>query len=376
MFEKKIKRNILLNPGPATTSDNVKFAQVVPDICPREVEFITLMKGIRVDLLKIINADFDMYTSVLFGGSGTSIMESVIASVVDKEKQIVILINGAYGERMKKIAGTYKIHYKAFEYEWGTPIDFNEVEIYLKVNPNVCYIAMVHHETTTGILNPIKKLSEIGIKYNCDTILDAISSYAGMPIDFNETPVDYLMSTSNKCIQGMAGLAFAICNIMKIKNLKNIKSRSYYLSLYDQYDYFEKTGQMRFTPPVQVTYALKQAVKDLFNEGLEARFSRYFNNWKILKDGLINIGFKLLLKPEHESNILITIMEPSNPEYKFKVMHDLLYRNGFTIYPGKLKNDKTFRLSIIGDIDQNDINNFLKCLKRVLIDMKLDKIKY
>jgi len=372
-----MKRKILLNPGPATTSQSVKMAQVVPDICPREVEFTKLIKSIRLDLLKIIKVSEKKYSTVLFGGSGTSAMDSIISSVIDGGNKLLILINGAYGERMKQIAETYSINYETFEYNWGEPINFIEVEKYLVKNNDIKYIAMVHHETTTGILNPIKKFTILGKKYNCTLMLDAISSYGGIPIDLNVDPVDYILSTSNKCIQGMAGIAFVICKKESLNKIKNIKKRSYYLDLFDQYSYLEKNGQMRFTPPVQTFYALRKAIDEHFEEGEASKFKRYEKNWRILRSGLISLGFKLLIDLENESKILLTIIEPTNIQYNFNQLHDIIYKEGFTIYPGKLKNNNnTFRLSVMGDIDSKDINNFLSCMKTTLIKMGIKKIKY
>ena len=375
-MNKDIERKILLNPGPATTTDTVKMAQVIPDICPREKEFSELMAGIRNDLLKIINVDKKKYTTVLFGGSGTAVMESVIASVVNQEKTLLILKNGAYGDRMQKIAKTYSIPFTTLEYEWGKPINLSEVDSYLKSNLEIGYIAMVHHETTTGILNSINSFSELGKKHGHTLILDAISSYAGVPIDLERIPIDYLMSTSNKCIQGMAGLAFVICKKTELEHLKEIPNRSFYLSLYDQYNYMEKTGQMRFTPPVQTIYALRQAIDEYFDEGSLNRYNRYTENWKRLREGLQKLGFNLLLDPENESHILLTVVEPKNPEYNFDKIHNLLYDKGFTIYPGKLGKKKTFRLANMGAINSIDIDRFINELSNVIIKIGIDRISY
>ncbi len=375
-MNKDIERKILLNPGPATTTDTVKMAQIVPDICPREEEFSELLNGIRYDLLKIVNADQEKYSTVLFGGSGTAVMESVISSVVSKEKTLLILINGAYGDRVRKIAETYSIPCKILEYEWGQPIIFDEVDSFLTTNLDVSYIAMVHHETTTGILNSIESFSELGKKYGHTLILDAISSYAGIPIDLETTPIDYLMSTSNKCIQGMAVLAFVICKKCELELLKEIPPRSFYLSLYDQYDYMEQTGQMRFTPPVQVMYALRQAIDEYFQEGGLNRHNRYTKSWQTLREGLKNLGFRLLLKPKDESHILLTVINPDNPEFDFVKLHDLLYKRGITIYPGKIGNLKTFRIANMGAINSDDIEIFLNKMTNIIKEIGIDRVFY
>jgi 2-aminoethylphosphonate aminotransferase len=368
---KRIKRKILLNPGPATTTDTVKMAQVVSDICPREKEFGELMAEIRNDLLKIINADKKNYTTVLFGGSGTAVMESVIASVIDEEKELLILINGAYGDRMRKIAETYSIPFKTLEYESDQSINFTDVNNYLKSNSDIGYIAMVHHETTTGILNSIGSFSELGKKYGHTLILDAISSYAGVPIDLETTPIDYIMSTSNKCIQGMPGLAFVIGNKSKLVQLKNLRSRSFYLSLYDQYNYMEKSDQMRFTPPVQVIYALRKAIDEYFEEGGINRYKRYKKNWQTLRNGLQKLGYKFLLDPKDESHILLTVVEPNNQNFNYTKLHDYLYHRGLTIYPGKSNDKNTFRVSSMGAINYVDIDHFLITMRIAMKEMDI-----
>tara|TARA_Y100001970_G_scaffold293624_1_gene441771 strand:+ start:4759 stop:5880 length:1122 start_codon:yes stop_codon:yes gene_type:complete len=364
-----VKRKILLNPGPATTSESVKLAQVVPDICPREKEFGHLINRIRTDLLKIVHVELKTHTSILFGGSGTAAIESVINSVVKYNKKLLIIINGAYGLRMQQISELYNLNYDVISYEWGKSINFNEVENRIKSNPDIGYIAMVHHETTTGILNSIEKFSNIGTKYNVTMILDAMSSYAGVPINLKKTPIDYLVSTSNKCIQGMPGIGFVICNIDSLMCLKNIKPRSFYLDLYQQYCSLEKKGQFRFTPPVQVIYALNQAIIEYFKEGGENRYIRYTKSWERLTSGLIEFGFKLLDFKGSDSKILTTVYEPENVKFNFDEFHDYLFDRGFTVYPGKMTNNKTFRLSNMGEITAEDIDLFLSEMKKALIHL-------
>ena len=375
-MHKVIERKILLNPGPATTTDTVKMAQVLPDICPREKEFQNIMAGIRHDLVEIVGETEDKYAAVLFGGSGTAGMEAVLSSVISSDKHVLILINGAYGKRMKQIAEIYDISNIALEYDSGTALDLNQVENLIIENSDIEYIAMVHHETTTGILNPLEKIYELGKKYNKVLIIDAISSYAGIPIDLKATPIDFLMSTSNKCIQGMAGLAFIICKKSKLDSIRNIPPHSFYLSLYEQYIYMEKTGQMRFTPPVQTIYALRQAIDEFFEEGGLNRYKRYTDNWRRLRKGLIRLGFKLLLDSKDESHILLTVIEPDNYNFNFNKMHDLLLERNFTIYPGKIKFKNTFRLANMGAINTTDIDMFLIEMTNVLKEIGIARVFY
>ena len=366
----KLERKILLNPGPATTSDSVKYAQLVPDICPREKEFGDLISSLRRDLLKVVNASEKLYTTVLFGGSGTAVMEAVISSVISPSNKLLILVNGAYGRRMCEIAETYSIPYDVLETNWTKPIDFEKATRIIE-EKSIDTVAMVHHETTTGRLNPLEQFIQFKIRFGCALILDAISSYAGIHIDFQETPIDYLLSTSNKCLQGIPGVAFAICDKNKLVDLKNTPSKSYYLDLYNQYSALEEKQQTRFTPPVQTIYAMQAALRELIVEGFDARISRYENNWFKLRAGLENLGFQFLLEPEEESKILLTILEPTDSNYSFMKLHDLLYSEGFTIYPGKILDDQTFRLSIIGDLKYGDIHSFLENLEKALVTMQV-----
>lgn len=368
-----IKRNILLNPGPATTTDSVKYAQIVPDICPREKEFGRIIQQIREDLVKIVKGDGN-YTSILFGGSGTSVMDACINSVVPSNKKIAIINNGAYGERMVKIAKVYRIPCIELFFEWGKMPDLAKIKKTLERNKNIACLAMIHHETTTGMLNPVKEVGEIVKEFKCVFIVDTISSFAGIPINIKDYKIDFMMSTSNKCIQGMAGLSFVICKKQELEKTKDYSKRSFYLNLYQQYDYFEKKGEMQFTSPVQVAYALRQAIKEYFEEGGENRYRRYTQNWKILRKGLKKMGFRFLLKKEEESHILTTILEPEDPNYDFNKMHDLLYEKGFTIYPGKIGKKNTFRLANMGAIDHKDIEKFLIALKEALNEMGMKQV--
>lgn len=362
-----IKRNILLNPGPATTTDSVKNSQVVPDICPREKEFAQILDSIIRDLLKIAGAGED-YSCVLIGGSGTAAMDAVINSVV--KKKILIINNGAYGERMARIAQAYGLDYEELIFDWRDKIDLEKIEKSLKEDKEIGYLAAVHHETTTGILNPIKKLGEIAKKHNCLFILDVVSSFAGLPLNVKENNIDFMFSTSNKCLQGMPGVAFIICKKQELEKLKDHKIRSFYLDLYRNYEFYKKNKQTPFTPPVQTLYALRKAIDELLEEGLENRFKRYKKNNEVLLKGMKELGFKKIYENVEESGILTTFFEPLSENYSFEKLHDLLYARGFTIYPGKIK-EKTFRIANMGAIDPKDIENFLRALKEVCIEMKL-----
>jgi len=363
IISKKIRRNVLLNPGPATTTDSVKHAMVVEDICPREKEFGDLVESIRDDLVRIVHGE-DLYEAVLFASSGTGGIEACLTSVIPENKSVMIINNGAYGKRMQQICDNFGIDHFDYNIEWGDPVDIEKLEATLsKQKDKISHLAFIHHETTVGILNSIEQISRIALKYKIETIVDAMSSFAGIPINVKESKIHYLISSANKCIQGMAGISFVICNKDSLIKTKNYRRRSFYFNLYDNYTFFSKQNQMQFTPPVQVLYALRQAINEYFIETEEGRTNRYAELYEVLKTGLEKLGFKFLVEDEFHAKILTSIIEPVDSNYSFTEMHDYLFKRGFTIYPGKGAKQNTFRIANMGEIYKEDIVKFLSCLE-------------
>jgi len=368
---KEVKRSVLLNPGPATTTDSVKNAMVVPDICPREKEFGDLTARIQKGLVDVVNGG-EGYVAVLFGGSGTGAMEACIGSVVPGDKKVLIVENGAYGRRMTDIARHYGIDIVEYQLDWGDYPDVGMIDRLLKDHTGeVSHLAMVHHETTTGMLNPMEACAEIAQRHGVEIIVDAISSYAGVPIDIQEHKIDYLLASANKCIQGMAGVGFVICRRESLEKTAQIPPRLYYLDLYEQHRHFQEHHQFRFTPPVQVLYALEQALQEYFEETGPKRCQRYARSCRILVEGLEQMGFRLLLPDEWRSNILTAVIEPDHPAYSYDAMHDYLFDKGFTIYPGKGAKERTFRLANLGQIDGRDIRAFMEALEGYLREKRM-----
>jgi len=362
---RSIKRNILLNPGPATTTDSVKFAQVVPDICPREMEFGLLMESICEELTRFV-ADPLHYTTILFGGSGTAAVEAILSSVIGTSS-VIIVNNGAYGKRMCQIAETYGLTVVEFQSAPDQPIDMNMLEQRMMNAPHkVSHLAVVHNETTTGLLNDIQSIGELCRKHQIEMIVDAMSSYGAVPVRMEQMNIAFLAASSNKNLQGMPGVSFVVANRDSLNRLKQVKARSYYLNLYEQYTYYSETRQMRFTPPVQTLYALEQAIKELKQEGIAARYARYCKSWDTLASGIRRLGLTYLVQDDHHSKIVTSIVEPDCDGYDFQQMHDFFYARGFTIYPGKLEKLGMFRVANIGDITYKDIEAFLKLLEAYL----------
>jgi len=356
-----VKRNILLNPGPATTTDTVKISQVVPDICPREKEFGDVMEFVSHELTTIV-ANVSEFSTILFGGSGTAAVESIITSVIPNDKTILIVNNGSYGQRIIDMSKRYEIKHIEFKSSPIKPIDLKRLEGVIKSNSEISHLAVIHNETTTGLLNNLDQLGELSKKYKIDLIVDAMSSYAALPIDMKRQNISFLAASSNKNIQGMAGVGFVIANQQKLESLKTIQPRSFYLSLYEQYENFIKSKQMRFTPPVQTLYALKQAIIELKSEGLKNRYLRYSNSWKFLTSSLKDMGLNYLVDDKYHSRIITSIYIPEG--INFEDIHDYFYKKGITIYPGKVQEFNTFRIANIGQIDIDDMKLFIKLLKQ------------
>lgn len=290
----------MLNPGPATTTDSVKFAQVVPDICPREEQFGRLMKTVSIELTNLVSDSKD-YTAVMFCGSGTAAVEAILSSVIDQDT-VLVVHNGAYGKRMYEITKAYGLHVEEFISPYDDAIDLNALETLIKNSSrNISHLAVVHHETTVGLLNDIKSIGDLCKRHQIDMIVDAMSSFGAIPINMEDMNISYLAASSNKNLQGMAGISFVIANKQKLDSLKNKQPMNYYLNLYAQYKHFTETLQMRFTPPVQTFYALKQAIEELKQEGIQERYARYTKSWETLIRGISRLGLKHLVEEKHHS---------------------------------------------------------------------------
>jgi 2-aminoethylphosphonate-pyruvate transaminase len=362
----KIKRNILLNPGPATTTDTVKMAQIVPDICPREQDFARLMKDLRSDLLKVVHAPEDEYTSVLFCGSGTINIDICINSLVPEGKKILVVNNGAYNTRAVEVCQMYHIPHINLQSSVYEQPDLAAVEQALKENPDVAVVYCCHHETGTGILNPIREIGALAHQYGAIFVTDTTSTLGMIPLDVVKDNVDFCMASAQKGLMAMSGLSFIIGREDIIKASKDYPTRSYYCNLYLQYEYFEKTGEMHFTPPVQTIYATIQALKEYFAEGEIAKFARHRRVYEAIHQGLGELGFQTAIDKSIESGLVVSVKYPDDPNWSFEKVHDYCYERGFTIYPGKISTTNTFRLCSLGAIDVKDIEDFFIVLKDAL----------
>lgn len=361
-----IKRNVLLNPGPSTTTDTVKMAQVVPDICPREKEFGYLMKGLREDLVKIVHGDLEEYTSVLFTGSGTINIDVCINSLLPEGKKVLVVNNGAYSTRAVEVCQYYGLSHIDLQFPVDELPDLSVVEDTLKANPDIALIHTTHQETGTGIMNPIREIGALAHKYGAIFTVDTTSTYAMRPINVHEDNIDFCMASAQKGLMAFTGLSFIVGRTSIIKESKNYPKRSYYCNLFMQYDFFEKTGEMHFTPPVQTIYATIQALKEYWNEGEKAKWARHTRVFNAINEGLDELGFKQVIKPEWRAGLVSSAIYPDDLNWSFEKVHDYCYEHGFTIYPGKISTTNTFRLCALGAIDESDIKDFFVVFKEAL----------
>lgn len=361
-----IKRNILLNPGPATTTDSVKMAQVVPDICPREREFANLMSQLRKDLVKVAHGDQLKHTAVLFCGSGTINIDICLNSLLPEGKKILIVDNGAYSTRAAEVCHFYGLSHIDLKFPVFDTPDLKVIEETLKENPNIAMVYTTHHETGTGLLNPIREIGELAHRYGAIFVVDTTSSLGMIPFDIQKDNVDFCMASAQKGLMAMSGLSFIIGDREIIERSKDYPKRSYYCNLFLQYDFFEQTGEMHFTPPVQTAYSLRQAIKEYFEEGEQAKFARHRRVNEAIHEGIARLGFDYVIPREKESGLVVSVKYPDIAGWDFYKVHDYCYERGFTIYPGKISTTDTFRLCSLGAIDEADIHDFFKVFEEAL----------
>ena len=360
-----IKRNILLNPGPATTTDTVKAAQLVPDICPREREFGALMRTLGTDLLRVVQADPAQWATVLFCGSGTICMDACVSSLVPAGKKLLIVNNGAYSARAAEMARAYSVPHIDLTFPADALPDLAAIERTLEENPDIAAVYTTHQETGTGILNPVQEIGARAHAHGAIMIADTISTFAMIPFTVDEMNIDVCMSSAQKGIQGMTGLSFVLARKSLLDAAKSYPVRSYYTNLIMQHEGFEKTGEMRFTPPVQTVYAAKRALAEYFAEGAAKKWARHTRVIDAIHEGLARLGLREIIPREMQAGLVVAVAYPSE-DIDFARVHDYCYARGFTIYPGKMQRAHTFRLCALGAIDTPDIIAFFRVFEEAL----------
>ncbi|WP_165233992.1 2-aminoethylphosphonate--pyruvate transaminase [Aquisphaera insulae] len=357
---------LLFTPGPLTTSQAVKQA-MLRDAGSWDAEFNEVVRGIRRSLLALAGlTPDDGYDAVLMQGSGTFGVESVIASVVPRDGKLLVLSNGAYGERILRIAECLDLDRRAhWPGETATP-NALVVDAVLHEIPEITHVALVHCETTTGILNPIEPIAAVVRKHGKSLILDAMSSFGAVPIDLKATGIDYLISSANKCIEGVPGFSVILARRAALEATGG-RPRSHSLDLLGQLRHLESSGQFRFTPPTHAILAFERALKELDDEGgPAARGRRYLANHRALVAGMTRLGFVPLLTPDIQSYIITAFHYPNDPAFRFAEFYRGLSARGMIIYPGKLTQVDTFRIGNIGRLFEADMTQLVHAVEDTL----------
>ncbi len=365
------KQKLLFTPGPLTTSETVKQA-MLRDLGSRDTEFLRVVRKIRQRLLELGQVAGGDYEAVLMQGSGTFAVESVISSVLPQDGKLLILINGAYGHRMAKIARTLGIATEALVFPESRPVDRAAVYGALTRDAAITHVGLIHCETTTGILNPLAEIGGVVKEHDRIFLVDAMSSFAGMPIDLAASGVDFLVSSANKCIQGVPGFGFALARRDLLIAAEG-RARSLSLDLVAQWKGLEADGQFRFTPPTHVLLAFWQALEELEAEGgIEGRAARYASNHQALLAGMSALGFDAYLEPEHQSSIITSFFYPAHPKFDFRQFYQRLSEQGLVIYPGKVTDADCFRIGTIGHLFPDDIRTLVAAIRQTLEAMQID----
>ena len=360
---------LLFTPGPLTTSHSVKEA-MLHDVGSRDDEFIALIRGIRDELLGLGGVSrAEGYETVLMQGSGTFGVESVISSVVPASGKLLVAVNGAYGERIVQMATRHRIPVEVLRTAENQPPDPDDFRRLLAADRSITHVAVVHCETTTGIINPIEAIGAVLQEAGRAFIVDAMSSFGAIPIHLGKANIDFLVSSSNKCIQGVPGFSFVLAKREKLLAGQGL-ARTLSLDLLEQWRGLEQSGQFRYTPPTHAILAFARALRELNEEGgVAARGARYRRNHDVLVPGMTGMGFRVFLRPEVQSCIITSFYVPPDPKFGFAEFYRRLSAKGFVIYPGKLSQADTFRIGSIGHVFEADIRALLEAVRETMAEM-------
>src|SRR4051812_44278707 len=364
---------LLLTPGPLTTSRAVKEA-MIHDWGSRDAAFIEINHSVLSRLAGMIRGGDDFVT-VPMQGSGTFAVEAMLTSLVPRDGKVLVVINGAYGHRAKKICDIAGRAAAVYETPEDIPPDLAAIEARLDSDRAITHVFAVHCETTSGILNPISELAQLVRRHGRSLLVDAMSAFGAIPLDVTPTPFDAVAASSNKCIEGVPGLGFVICRKTVLEKAKG-NATTLVLDLHDQWSNFVKTGQYRFTPPIHVIVAFHQALTEFDAEGgVAGRGRRYAENCKILIEGMRALGFETLLPDHLQAPIIVTFRMPADKKFVFQDFYDRLKERGYVIYPGKLTVADSFRIGCIGRLYPDHMRGALETIRAILDEMGVSSLK-
>lgn len=357
----------LLTPGPLTTSPEVKRA-MQHDYGSRDSHLGAVNRRMRDRLVDIVNGQ-GSHVCVPLQGSGTFVVEAMIGTFVPRDGKLLILVNGAYGERIAKICDYIGRDKLVLTTPEDTPVDPDAVDRVLGGDTEISHVAVIHCETTTGILNPLEEVAAVTARHGRGLLIDAMSIFGAVELDATEIRFDAVVASSNKCLEATPGLGFCIARTEALNETKG-NSPSLSLDLYDQWTSMERTGQWRFTPPVHTIIAFDQALDEFDAEGgVQGRRARYLENCRTLIDGLSRLGFETLIAPDLQAPIIVTFYMPKDPAFEFQTFYDSLRDKGFIIYPGKLTIAETFRIGCIGRLGKQVIDGAVAAIETTLNEM-------
>ena len=363
---------ILLTPGPLTTSARTRQAMMV-DWGSWDDRFNQLTASLCEQLLAIINGG-DSHHCVPLQGSGTFAVEAAIGTLVPRDGKVLVLINGAYGKRLAKICEVLGRPFSTFETAEDQPTTAADVDRLLQADSSITHIALIHCETSTGILNPLPEIAQVIQRHGKHLIIDAMSSFGALPIDAAQVPFDALIAASGKCLEGVPGMGFVFAKKEALAAAQG-NSHSLAMDLFDQHAYMAKTGQWRFTPPTHVVAALHEALLQYNEEGgLPARHQRYAANCQTLLDGMADLGLRSFLPSAIQAPIIVTFHAPNDPRYQFKDFYERVKAKGFILYPGKLTQVETFRVGCIGHVNQAEMQAAVAAIAQALQEMEVLEI--
>jgi 2-aminoethylphosphonate-pyruvate transaminase len=369
MEKSQMKEPVLLTPGPLTTSTATKLA-MARDWGSRDTDFIELNRRVREMLVDIIGGK-DTHVCVPLQGSGTFAVEAMLGTLVPRDGHVLVPLNGAYCKRIARICSIIGRRTTTLDFAENEPVKPADIDAALKRDPSITHVALVHCETSTGMLNPLAEIAEVVKWHKRSLIVDAMSSFAALDV---RIPCDALVAASGKCLEGPPGMGFALVRRTVLEKCAG-NSRSLVLDLHDQWVNMEKTAQWRFTPPTVVVAALHAALEQFVAEGGQpARGARYRRNCEVLIEGMTHLGLKLFLEPRHQAPVIVTFHAPGDPNYNFQKFYDRVREKGFVLYPGKLTQVDTLRVGCIGAIDEHVMRAAVHAIADTLAEQNIRQV--
>lgn len=360
----------LFTPGPLTTSRGVKQA-MLRDLGSRDAAFLTVVREIRDRLVTLAGATTATHTTVILQGSGTFGLEAAVTTLVPRDGRLLVAINGAYGRRIATIARTAGLAVTEIAFREDEAVDPARVADALAADPSITHVTACHCETTSGVLNPVEALGAVVRAAGKGFLLDSMSAFGALPLDVTRAGVTCLVSSANKCIEGVPGFSFAVCEIAALDAARG-NSRSLSLDLVAQWEGLEANGQFRFTPPTHALLAFHQALAELETEGGPAgRLARYESNRDTLLAGMRRLGFTEYLPEALQTPIISTFRYPPHPKFDFEDFYRRLSEAGYVIYPGKVGAADCFRIGTIGRLHPRDVRDLLAAIEQVLSAMDI-----